>query len=72
MRNQLEMQDVGGNNLAMLASRCGNVAILKAVMAEIQHTGVRGGLCWGVLVALGSRREGGHPCRCCWGRWSRV
>lgn len=41
MRAQLEIQDAEGRNLAMLAARCGNVAILKSVMAEIHHTGVR-------------------------------
>lgn len=40
MQTQLEIQDAKGKNLAMLAARCGNVAILKAVMAEIVHTGV--------------------------------
>eukprot|EP00903_Cladosiphon_okamuranus_P012430 g11646.t1 len=39
MRTQLEIQDAEGKNLGMLATRCGNVAILKAVMTEIIHTG---------------------------------
>lgn len=40
MRIQLEIQDLEGQNLAMLAAGCRNVAILKAVMAEVVHTGV--------------------------------
>ncbi len=41
MATQLELQDADGNNLAMLAVRSGNMAILKAVMDEIRHTRVR-------------------------------
>eukprot|EP00752_Nemacystus_decipiens_P002726 g2545.t1 len=37
MRTQLEIQDDDGMNLAMLAARCGNLGILKWVMAEIHR-----------------------------------
>lgn len=40
MRTQLAMQDTNGMTLAMLAARKGNVSILSAVLAEIQHTQV--------------------------------
>ncbi|CAM9955675.1 unnamed protein product [Scytosiphon promiscuus] len=38
MRTQLAMQDTNGMTVAMLAARNGNVSILSAILAEIQHT----------------------------------
>ncbi len=66
---QLEWKDAEGNNLAMLAARGGHMAILKAVMAEIQHTGVRKR--WRHNVYLGEQlrnRPLGYWCcfRRCW------
>lgn len=54
VRTQLEIQDAEGRNLAMLAAQSGNVAILKAVMAEIRHTRVSKRVlrCWPRLWGL--------------------